>query len=92
MINTNNKSYWCIGYLIPFNIPQLRYAPFETFEEMFNDERLNPQPTIDYVFRVTSDGRFFIKYKIESRDVWKRLEEAIEYNQEVIMKNVIYLK
>jgi len=84
-------SYWCTGYLIPYNRPQIRYKPFSKVDEIFADKMLRPQPN-DYIFRLTKRGEYFIYYRYSDDHKWLRRKEVMEYDQNIIYKNLKYIQ
>ena len=84
-------SYFFIGYLIPYNKPQRRYAKFKSTVEILEDETLKMQPN-DYIFRRAVGGNIIVYYRYNAKRGWLRLPEEIEYDQNIIHTDLKYLK
>jgi len=87
----NPKSYWFIGYLIPYNKPQRRYGNFSCLSDIIVETTLNCMPN-DYIFRRSSSGIDYIYYRLNLKREWERLSEVIEYDSDIIYPEIKYLK
>ena len=83
------QEYWCVAYLIMFNTPRERYAPYDSLADLLNDGRMQLQKG-DYIIRVTKNRRYFLRCRVNAERLPEKMFPSIEYDPENPNTRLIY--